>query len=488
MKYKKQAIKEFINKLYKYSVGIYFLKLLTFWNFSAGLIVLVFRTLKLDVSLLISFIFAGLPICFLIGLLIGRRNLISEKKATAVIDSYNRVGGLLVSSDETGDKKWIPSIEKKLILPNLKTDIGSNVLLLTFSFMFLLLGFQVPVFAGLGNKTHIQQLGKEEGKTKLQIEVLEETGLIEEDKAEELKLAVEQIRKISDSQDPSKTFEALDHLSEKISREAGKATKEAFQSLEDLKKMKSLAEKLREAENLTSEQFNSIKKQLEKLMKDSKLGKKMAKALKSMLKNTSGKDLKKAAQELNNFANQEQKRLRQKMNRWRKARLIDKKTFERLMKEGKIKKKHGKKCPGKGCKGCSDGKQGQDGIPVFVEDENGKKKLLKPGKSVSKSGMPGKGGVGRGPGAASLTYQRPSSEHNVKFKDENMPLPTEASLEDSFFVGEGVTSPELLDAGSKESVSGNWKKSGAGPSGTGIVLPKHRSTIKNFFERKKNRN
>ena len=486
MEYKKQAIKEFINKLYQYSVGIYCLKLLTFWNFFAGLLVLVFRTLRLDIDLLFSFIFAGIPVCFLISLLIARRNLISEKKAIAVIDSFNRVGGLLVSSDETGDKKWIPSIEKKLILPNLKTDISSNVLLLGFSFLFLLLGFQVPVLAGFSNKTHIQQLGKEEGKTKLQIEVLEETGLIEEEKAEELKLAVEQIRKISDSEDPSKTFEALDHLSEKISREAGKATKEALQSLEDLKKLKSLAEKLREAENLTSEQFNSIKKQLEKLVNNSKLGKELAKALKGMLKNSSAKDLTQAAQELNNFVEQEQKRLQQKLGRWRKARLIDKKTFERLMKEGKIKPKHGKNCPGKGCKGCSDKNQGKGGVPVFVEDEHGKKTLFKPGGN--RGGKPGKGGVGRGPGVASLTYQRPSSEHNVKFKDENMPLPTEASLEDSFFVGEGVTAPELLDDSSEKSFSGNWKKSGAGSTETGVVLPKHRSTIKNFFERKKNRN
>ena len=94
----------------------------------------------------------------------------------------------------------------------------------------------------------------------------------------------------------------------------------------------------------------------------------------------------------------------------------------------------------------------------------------------------GKGGKGGGGGTGPMTWQDKSSEDNLKFKENT--LPPSSHLSDAQFVGVSQSAPELSD-GSVTAEHGALASAQAsgGSANSQVILPQHRQAIQRFFKR-----
>ncbi len=463
------------NRIYGFSFLIYNFNFLIFWNFALGLLILSLRTLGIVGNDHFESLWVGIPIGLLISIFHIGRNPISEKKLIAILDSYNNAGGVLISAEETGDQQWEPKLCKEYKIPGLKLHLSNHIFLLLLSFLFLIAGLRIDIPSrSVIGPTSID-LRNSEQKSTLKIDTLEETGLIEEKSSEELKKALEHIKSESDGLDPSRTFESLDNLENKISREAEKGISELQKHLEALQGLKNLSDKLQKSAEISPQELkkakNEMKEMLEKAMgKDSKADKALKQLSDSL--NLDNKELSKASKNLQEYIKNETQKMKQNAERLMKAKVIDKATFEKLKKAGKVKEWDGK----------TPLKQGEF---MFVEGENGKNGNRGLTPCQSGGNQIGKGGVSRGPGTSKIKHNRISSEHGVKFKDEALPAPTINSLDDSEVVGIGMTAPDVNNEIDANVSSTNWDIKARNNGRTHLVLPKHRAIVRDYFSREK---
>ena len=126
-----------------------------------------------------------------------------------------------------------------------------------------------------------------------------------------------------------------------------------------------------------------------------------------------------------------------------------------------------------------------EGLQRFLK-ENGGKACLADLKSLCKTG--GRGGITRGPGEAPLTWGKPGSQEQVKFKEEVLPPGQLASLKgsptnlpsDKPAHLSSTTSPALPPRRGRL----RGADAGSGSANTENVLPRHRAAVERYFERK----
>jgi len=195
-----------------------------------------------------------------------------------------------------------------------------------------------------------------------------------------------------------------------------------------------------------------------------------------------------AAQQLQDYIQQRAEEMRAAAEKLVKARLLDRKTYEKLKQEGRLRPAtEADLAPGSGAdlviapedaesgegEGQSGGQSGE-GEPgsdsgIMVVDPQ--------------SGSPG-GQAGRDGGTAPLNFSRESSEHSLKFKDEALPSPASTDLEDSVAIGMAISAPQI-ESSDGQQLSGpvDWQKSDKSGGESDVILPRHRSAVKRYFER-----
>ncbi|MEI6973025.1 MAG: hypothetical protein WCL44_16090, partial [bacterium] len=101
------------------------------------------------------------------------------------------------------------------------------------------------------------------------------------------------------------------------------------------------------------------------------------------------------------------------------------------------------------------------------------------------AGAPGSGGVSRGRGDAPLTWTDPSNEADVGFKEKTLPMSSLPDIKKSQLAGVSVAAPQ--PTGSDEpTAAGGLASSTKGPGSANmtVMLPRHRTAVKRYFERK----
>lgn len=468
------------------------LKLVTAWNFMAGVVFLILRHLQFFQIDFIGFSMIGLPVCFLAGTALASRQIVPDEKLVALVDSHNNAGGLLLAAFETGDQAWENRTASELQLPEFSVDYTQRLPGLLLSLLFLLLCVNIPVYSFLGNNDPRIQLKEMHENALDQIEILAETGAIDPKEAEILKGTVEQIGDASDRNDPSKTFEALDQLQEKLRHESAQEAQKEMDKLDELSKLSSLADKLSDNQG-DLEKMKEAAKELMKQLSQSEMGQKMqqqsagdsGKSIEEALAEDgfAAEEAENAAKELKDYIAQQARQIKEAAGKMLKARLIDRQTFDKLQKEGKIKPLTAEElaknpdaeiiaAPAE----AGQGGEGQNG-----DGQPGELQML------LDNGQPGTpGGVGRDGGTAPLQYNRKTSEHGVGLKDEQLPAPKASSLDNSITIGMGVTAPQLLnDESSPSTTTLNWKQPGKLSGESDIILPRHRNAVKKYFDRGK---
>lgn len=475
-----------------FSALIQTLKLVTAWNFIAGVIFLVLRHLQYFQIDFIGFSAAGLPVCFLAGMAVASRQIVSDEKLVALIDSCNNAGGLLLASFETGDLAWENRTATELQLPEFAVDYTQRLPGLLLSLVFLLLCVNVPVYSLSGkNDPRIQFKEMREAALE-QIEILAETGAIEIQEAEILKGTVEQISEASDRNDPSKTFEALDQLQEKLRHESALESQKEMDRLEELGSLSSLADKLSDNQG-DLEKMKEAARELMKQLSQSEMGQKMqqqgagdlSRSIEKALSDEvfSAEEAQNAAKELKDYIAGQAEKIKESAGKMLKARLIDRQTFEKLQSEGRIKPLTAEELARNPDAEIivAPGEAGQSGDGKAGEGQSGELQML------LENGQPGiPGGAGRDSGTAPLQYNRKTSEHGVTLTDEQLPAPKGSSLDNSITIGMGITAPQLLsDDNTPSATPVNWKQPGKLSGESDIILPRHRNAVKKYFDRGK---
>ena len=159
----------------------------------------------------------------------------------AVLDARNRFGGLLMASAEADVTAWFPAMPKGTaprVTMHDRRLCAMCLLSLAFALMCLLLPDRAMI-AGGSVKMEIGPVVKE---LEQQIETLQEQKLMEEKTAEELEQALNQAWQESDRDDPARTWEALDHVQQKLEHAAKASAEETQRTLDAVEKAKEAAE------------------------------------------------------------------------------------------------------------------------------------------------------------------------------------------------------------------------------------------------------
>ncbi|MFZ5951828.1 MAG: hypothetical protein ACOYXC_14045 [Candidatus Rifleibacteriota bacterium] len=407
-----------------------------------------------------------------------------------------------------------------------RANLNQRLPVLLLSFAFLLAAGIVPLYNFSRDEDRVMDLKGLESEAKMQIEALEETAVLPAEEAAQLKETLDHIVSSADSHDPAKTFEALDQLKDKLQKEGAKAAQNAASSLDELDRLKEQARQLQQTDPSRQNELKARQNQLEKSFSTSQTAGEMSSEVKNSIKkgleavnpdgSPSADQIKQAAQELENYIEQKAQEKQQMLQKLRKAQVIDQKTFEKLKKEGKIKPVtdfnqlnpddtiimapdqpgNAEQMPGNesGNNSASQGQQGQgQGQQGQGQQGQGQQGEGQNGSGEGQSGQsgqsgfstqPGSGEATRGGGSAPVLFNRKSSEHNIRYKDENLPQPGHQSLIDSVAIGMGISAPMVEQDNSAQNGTAA-RKPGSSSGKTEVILPRHRNAVKNFFERQK---
>ena len=452
-----QSITRFIRRVGILTSIRYALILTTIWGFLCGVAVLTITAAAGRPGIKPIVILAGLVPCAIIAILLSLRQLPDRSAVRAMLDSRNSCGGLLMASEraELGDwRSRIPAVSE----PRLHLRAKRTFALALVSAMFVAVSFMIPAHTGLAQEGPLQ-IAKETDEVSADIDVLKKEEIIDAAEAESFETKLESITAEAKGEDPVKTWEALDHLQDSVSRTAEEAAEKIAKENERLAEAQALSETLAEGGSgfdpgLMTEAMKELRSQMEAAAGDQGGGPKLPENLLNDLK--SGSLSKEQLKQLANALNERKGEVSKRMGRLREAGLIDLKTLKLVEKAGE----------------CDSG-----GLAQFLKENAGDMTVTEMLKSW------GRGGVDRGRGDAPMTWTDRSSEHGAKFKEQVLPSSL-ADLKDSELIGRSAGAPGIEKNGPQQSGALKGAAIGGGSAFTQTVLPRHRSAVNKYFERR----
>jgi hypothetical protein len=447
---------------------------MTAWGFVWGMAVLVLRVAAGTPRSLLLWGLLGVVPAVGLGIILSRRRLPRRQSVRALLDKQSRCGGLFMAAEEADLGSWrarMPAIT----VPQLTWRSRRPAALLAAASLFVLVGFLIPQRLVSITGGHTLEVAGEIEKLTAQIDVLEQEKILEPTKAESLKDKLEQIRADASGEDPVKTWEALDHLRPIPEEAAAEAAEAAISKTEDLTQAEALAEAVAQTlEQQAQEGEAAMDPKLvsEAMAELSQMVEAAAAQDESLKRRLERKDLQKAVEaselspeQLEQLANTLREckgdvaDLLQKLS---EADLVDLSTLEL---NGQV------------------GKCDPEGLAAFLKENEGQMSV---GEMLaeSKEGRPGRGGVDRGRGDAAMTWGDESSEEGTKFKETILPPAALDAAKESVLAGVSAGAPTVeTDAAPSEPGALTGAAAGAGSAHTQTVLPRHRGTVRRYFER-----
>ena len=457
-----RAIRRFTRKLLTILTLKYALILSAAWCFAWGVVALVLRVVAVTPDRPLLWGASGILLMVVTAIVIARRRVPPDSTIRALLDQQNECGGLLMAAGDIPLGSWqsrIPAID----LPSVRWRGARAWGVFALSIGFVLSCLLVPVRFAAVNDGHALDVRREVHELAEKIDVLKEEQFIAEAQAETLKQKLDQLGKEASGEDPVKTWEALDHLSEAVEKAAKEAAQAALAEQQKLAQAEALTESLMtgsekmdpqlmtEAMRTLSEMMKSAAQENQMLARD--LSPEIKEAIKSgALKPEQLKALAKAL-------GQNSSSLNQKLSKLNQAGMVDAKSIG---------------------KGAQAGRPDNSGLAQFLK-ENAQRMSVKDAVAAW-CDQPGKGGVSRGRADAAMTWTDGTSEKNAKFKEKELPPSAVAGLKDSELVGLSAAAPTV-----EKNVAGhgalNSAATGGGSAYTQTILPRHKGAVKRYFER-----
>ncbi len=429
----------------------------TAWFFIWGAVVLAARLAGLaDYRLLLLGLLGAVPLAIVAAVREYRTRFLSAP-VRAAYDGLNQCGGLMMASESNDLAGW----EDQLPAPKspvLRWRSGRSMGVFGLSVLFVSVALLLPerLTARTGSKP--LEIGQLVAELKAEVETLKEEKILEPEKAEDVQKELQRLQEKSSAIDPSKTWEALDHIKESNQNLAQQAAEEAVTKTKNLTEAEALAKALQMANEmgLGDETATRVAQELAGMVKAARLEEGLLNGsippeLLSQLEGLKREDIEKllGAIQFNKSA------LGKTVTNLAKLKLIDPKSLSQCNGAGQ--------CPNPA------------GLAAFLcENTNA--------SFCDAAAFYCRGGVNRGRGDAPMTWKDESQEQGAKFKEEA--LPSSDRLTDAQFVGVSRTAPELSG---EEIVAGRGAlanaAAGGGAGNAQVVLPRHKQTVQRFFTR-----
>jgi len=381
-----------------------------------------------------------------------------------------------MAASETDLGLWSASLPRAAA-HRIRWNAGRPLFLLLLSGIFVWAAFVIP--ARFVKPAPRLDIGSETDRIEEQLEVLKEEQIIDLDDAELVQEQLDQLEKDAAGNDPSKTWESLDNLSETLEKAADEAAEDALQDMETLASLETVAEGLGDAASAMSPG------DLSEAMKDlgeqaaaaaaanavfaSAISPELAEAL------ASGTATPEQLQALANAAGMSKEQIRQTLEKMSEAGLTDRKTMQQAEAAGqkgnsKGLSEHLRQNPGQGLSPSAMAAAGQGS-----------------GQGQGDGDGPGSGGVSRGPGHAALQFSGQTADDG-RFRE--IVLPRSAIDPESVSIPI-ASSPGLPDMPGDDASAGSGMRGGAlagAAAGGGSAVrqqirPRHRDAVSRYFER-----
>ena len=439
-------------------------QLATVWFFVWGVVVLALRIFGAQNTFWLAFGLVGIfPLLIYAGWS-ARRQRPAFAKLRANYDRLNTCGGV-VMAQEAGDMgAWLAQLPEAVV-PKLHWRSGRAMLLLCVAALFAATALLLPErLAHLGSK-HALEIGQIVEQLQAEVKLLAKEKILPDKKSDDLQKQLSELQKDSSGYDPSKTWEALDHIKQANSDAAKQAAEEAVKKTETLTQAETLAQAMQQAtENgMESATASQAAQDLASMLNAAKLEEGIfnGQIPPELLAGLSGLDkaqmeaLAKAL-ELNKGA------LSLTMSNLANLKMIDAATLAKMQ---AAESKSKSNCEGLALylSQCKGGKCDSDILFSW---------LMKRGR----------GGPGGGGPEAPMDWDNDTSEANLKFQPHA--LPPSAHLSDAQMVGVSKAAPELAknDVAVEHGALDGTLASG-GSAHAQAILPAHRQAVQKFFKR-----
>lgn len=413
----------------------------------------------------------GLGVVPIIGVAIfaARKRIPDVTKLTALMDGYSRSGGLVMASDEMDTSAW----QNRLVTcqsPRVQWQARRPVWMSVLSMSLVLLALLIPsrfMTAVTAQGMEVDPLLED---IREQIEVLAEEEIVTAVEEQELEDQVKAVRERAETGQMAQTWEALDHLQDKLNQQAAEAAQAMLQETERSSQIESLAQALNMGmsfdDQIQAGAMEALSKMLaQKLAQDPNMSGLDPELLKQIEQALDAGEL--SSQDLGALCGQmclSKAQMKQCLMNLHAVRLID---------AGKL-AQCDKLCQ---CNG--------EGLAEFLA---GAGAICDFNEVVACCGvgmMPCRGGINRGPGPAPMMFAPTTTEDHVAFQEQVLPPSVQPDLENAQTMGVSIADPTVAAEDRQIGVSGAL--AGASDSGSATVshriLPRHQRTVQRYFSR-----
>lgn len=414
---------------------------------------------------------AGLLIVWAVAGVLARRQVPSAQTTLALLDRENQLGGLLMVQSSAGREAWGRGLgDVKPPRVSWKGLPSSGALGL--SALFVLAALLVPMPTTLQASSDLD-VSRSLASMQQQVEVLEEEQILDTPEAQQIREAMERIKEEASGDDPSKTWEALDHLAQQIEEAADEASDLAQQRMEEAASAEALSKALNEgAENLDAEALGEAMATLAELSQ-------AAAGEPTIDGDELDPGLAQALAEAGEAGVALTPEMLEQLAEAMAGRQIELRELMEALEEA----------------GLSEGDGSAEGGEAFAEIDPSELLEWLEGEgmgqcdgqgllAVCRSLRAGRGGITKGPGHAEMIWQDPSSKEGVEFAPEVLPPSRLRDLRESQKLGTSLGSPEAIE-GADGSTGGSLSQtqSSGGSAAESVVLPRHRGAVQRYFER-----
>jgi len=466
------AIRRFIRATCAVLFLRYLLLFLTLYGFVWGTTVLVLRVAVGADRLHLLWGLAGVVPVSVAAAYLAWRRAPGPGVVRALLDGHSRAGGLLMAADEVDLGGWAGTLPPTSE-PRLTWHGRNSALHFAAAAAFVAMAFAVPHWVVQMETRSPLDIHREVAELAQQIEVLKEEEILKEQEAEELAEKLETVETDAAGEDPATTWEALDHLGDLVEKSADEAAEQALKDAQEMTDLETLTEAvLRDAAELTPEQRTDAMRELaemaERTAKECQgMNDVLDDALRQAIEN--GKLTTEQLKKLANALRQCQGGLRECLGRLVDAELIDAELLEQL---ARLSEREGAPCEGDG------------DLAAFLCAHEGEMNMGEMLEAYLR-GLPGRGGIDRGRADAPMTWTDGSSEEDTKFEKQVLPPSAVADLKKSLLAGVSTGAPHADKPESSTGGALTDAAAGGGSARTRVILPRHRGTVKRYFERSK---
>ncbi|MDZ7616840.1 MAG: hypothetical protein U1E05_07550 [Patescibacteria group bacterium] len=406
----------------------------------------------------------GLLAAAVVGVVLAVRKLPAPAALRAALDRHARLGGLLMAAGDTDIGGWNQRMAD-VSRPTLQWRPQRQITLLAAAVAFLLAALLVPDRAASARNQTLE-IGGEIQTLVEKINVLKEEEILAPDRIESLQSDLERIRQNALGSDPGKTMEAIDHLDYALGKSASDAAELAAKDAQTAGRMQQLAQAMQAAQGrMDPKQFAEAMQELAEMAEQAAAeSQQLAEGLSEELKNAledgmlTEEQLQALAEAMGQCQGCQQARLAKLAN----ARLIDPANL----------------IP------CEEGDEFDPDalLAALLECEDGDALAL----LLRGHGMPGRGGISRGPAPAAMSWKDPTAKGDAAFKEKVLPPGAIASLKESRLAGISAGDPTAAEAsgGSTGGVLAS-ARAGGGEAHGQVILPQHEKTVQRYFTREK---